>query len=232
MKKPLVSFVIPCFNKEAYIAECLSSIKQQTNEKWEAIIVDDCSTDDSKTIIEWFCKDDKRFKLIDLDKNVGRSEARNIGNAKASANIILVQDADDIAINTRVASTIKKFKSPKVDIVYGSFFVGNQLGQIFGKSVAIPFDIEKSKTDKLNYIAHSTMAYKKKVLDKVTYTSGKYSELGIDDWKFQLDAYKKGFKFDYTLDPLMVYRQVENSVSKTRDNQEVLKVKEEYLKCL
>ena len=93
----MLSFIIPCFNHGHYLSDCLNSIYSQSNPNWEAIIVNDGSTDDSLTIInEWLTKD-IRFSLINKP-NGGLSSARNAGILKAKGNLICFLDSDDLVL--------------------------------------------------------------------------------------------------------------------------------------
>ncbi|WP_455225091.1 glycosyltransferase family 2 protein, partial [Granulicatella sp.] len=74
----MISVIVPVYNVEEYLEECLDSIKYQTHKNIEVILVNDGSTDNSKEICEKYCRQDNRFKLINQE-NQGLSEARNVG---------------------------------------------------------------------------------------------------------------------------------------------------------
>lgn len=93
MEQIKVSIVIPIYNAEKYLYECLKSVKQQTYTNIEVLMINDGSTDNSENICKDFLKD-KRFKLINK-KNGGVSSARNIGIEKCNGDYILFVDADD-----------------------------------------------------------------------------------------------------------------------------------------
>lgn len=227
--RPKISFVIPCFNKAGYIAECLESLINQTLKEIEIIIVNDGSIDNSKEIIKFYIKKDKRIRFFDFKKNRGRSQARNYGNKKATADIICVLDADDLAVKERAEVIHKYFKKyPKTDVFYGSFYVSDMYGKILGGIKAIKFDLDRVKTTGVTYIGHSTMAYKKTAIMTVKYTGGEYSKLGLDDWKLQMDLYKAGYKFGFVEIPLMIYRQLSDSISAVRNATDVYKQKGKY----
>jgi glycosyltransferase involved in cell wall biosynthesis len=216
-----ISFVVPLYNKEAYIADCLESLLNQTETDIEIIVVDDKSTDDSKEIALFLAGKDKRIKLFELGENRGRSFARNYGNSKAKSKIIAVQDADDISLPERASYIVKAFKK-NIDVFYSSFFNMNQT-----RLRAMPLDVETIKRGLFTYIGHSTMAYKKSI--KAEYSEGKWSELGLDDWKLQIDLISNGKKFYPCDTPLVIYRQTQNSITNTRDEEEVKKTKLAYL---
>lgn len=91
---PLVSFVIPIYNSEVYLRQCLDSILAQTNGDFEAILVDDGSKDESGVICDEYAHKDKRFKVIHK-RNEGLSAARNDGILLARGEWLAFVDSDD-----------------------------------------------------------------------------------------------------------------------------------------
>lgn len=92
MKK--ISIIIPIYNAEKYLKECLDSVITQDYQNIEAILVNDGSTDNSRSICEEYEKKDKRIKFLE-QKNQGVSAARNFALKKATGDIIVFLDADD-----------------------------------------------------------------------------------------------------------------------------------------
>ena len=88
------TIIIPVYNVESYLRECLESILRQTFQNWEAICVNDGSTDGSIEILSEFATQDRRFKVIS-QPNGGLSAARNIGIDNASGEYLLFLDSDD-----------------------------------------------------------------------------------------------------------------------------------------
>src|SRR3712207_2308813 len=95
VKKPLVSIVIPIYNSEKYLDDCLHSIKEQTYTNIEVIMVDDGSMDSSASICQMYASRDPRFIYIG-QKNAGVSAARNTGLMRARGEYICFSDSDDI----------------------------------------------------------------------------------------------------------------------------------------
>ena len=95
---PLVSIIIPCFNRETLVSETLDSIISQSYENWECILVDDRSTDDTYKILKEYEKKDTRFKAIlrNENQNKGANSCRNIGVSKSKGNFIVFFDSDDL----------------------------------------------------------------------------------------------------------------------------------------
>ena len=91
----MISIIVPVYNVESYLKECLESIQKQTYTNFEVILVNDGSTDYSKDICEEYCRKDSRFHLIN-QKNQGQSIARNRGVAESTGEFIVFIDSDDI----------------------------------------------------------------------------------------------------------------------------------------
>ena len=93
--RPLLTIIIPVYNVELYVQHCIESIKAQTFRGFEAIIVDDGSTDASVMVVKKYIESDNRFRLI-IKKNGGVSSARNWGIKHAKNPFIAFLDADDL----------------------------------------------------------------------------------------------------------------------------------------
>jgi glycosyltransferase involved in cell wall biosynthesis/peptidoglycan/xylan/chitin deacetylase (PgdA/CDA1 family) len=118
---PSVSVIIPAFNAAATLSATLESILQQTLADWEAIIVDDGSTDFTASNAMVWCGRDPRFKLIG-QRNLGPSAARNQGARNANAPWLLFLDADDLISADHLASlTATVAESPETDLAYSGW---------------------------------------------------------------------------------------------------------------
>jgi len=92
---PLVSVVVPVFNRETLILRCLASIQRQTWQDWEAIIVDDGSLDGTGRVVEGLAREDSRITLIRLNTNRGAQAARNVGIRTSRGQWVAFLDSDD-----------------------------------------------------------------------------------------------------------------------------------------
>ncbi|TWU00029.1 putative glycosyltransferase EpsE [Botrimarina colliarenosi] len=102
---PAASFVLPVYNGERYLRETLASLRWQTFANWEAVCVNDGSTDGSLAILRDFAAADPRFRIID-QPNAGIVAALNRGLAEARAEWIARIDADDVALPHRLATQL------------------------------------------------------------------------------------------------------------------------------
>ncbi|MBM6614271.1 glycosyltransferase [Desemzia sp. RIT804] len=112
---PLVSVIVPVYNVEAYIEECLDSIIDQTYEKLEIIVIDDGSTDNSQQKIQPYLTDN-RVQLIEQE-NRGLSGARNTGLKAATGEYILFVDSDDYIEVFTIKEVVEKLEKNQVDLI-------------------------------------------------------------------------------------------------------------------
>ena len=92
---PFFSIVIPCYNSEEYLSECLESIIAQDFDQWEAIVINDASTDGSLAVASRFSAQDGRIRVLDKTMNEGLHLARKSGTALSRGEYILFLDSDD-----------------------------------------------------------------------------------------------------------------------------------------
>lgn len=92
----LISIIIPNYNKAKYILKTINSLKSQTFQNWECIIIDDFSNDESMDVINKSTFDDNRFVVFKNDKNMGACYSRNQGLNKVKGNFVMFLDSDDI----------------------------------------------------------------------------------------------------------------------------------------
>jgi len=91
----MISIVIPIYNTEQYLPHCLDSLLAQTFADWEAILVDDASTDGSLSIAQEYCRKDPRFRLLRQERNKGQSAARNRAMEVVKGEHLAFLDSDD-----------------------------------------------------------------------------------------------------------------------------------------
>lgn len=115
-----LSIIVPAYNVEKYIAECLDSILKIQNIKYEIIVVDDGSKDNTKTIVEEYIKRYNNISLVS-QVNSGAASARNNGIRKARGEYISFIDSDDYIISEKFEEFFKKVKNKKLDIGFGNY---------------------------------------------------------------------------------------------------------------
>lgn len=104
----LVSVIIPTFNRQSTLDRAISSVLNQTYNNLECLIVDDCSTDATKELVESF--DDKRVKYFRNDKNLGVSYSRNLGFKYSRGDYIALLDSDDEWLKNKLEKQLPLLK--------------------------------------------------------------------------------------------------------------------------
>ena len=118
MDAPKVSVIIPLYNAEKYIAECLESVLAQTLKNFEVVVVDDCSTDGGVKIVRRYEKIfGGRLKLAHMKKNSGAGASRNKGLKLSRGEYIFFVDADDLIIPTALEELYTSAKNFSADVV-------------------------------------------------------------------------------------------------------------------
>lgn len=162
---PLISVLLPTYNCELYIKEAVDSILNQTYSNFEFLIIDDCSTDNTISILKEY--QDSRIKLILKPKNTGYTNSLNYGISIANGKYIARMDGDDISLPTRFEKQVK-FLENNPDVV----LCGTQY-KIIGKNkiVTVPENHEDIKYELLQNSAfgHPTVMMRKSALDQLPF---------------------------------------------------------------
>lgn len=130
-----VSIIIPAYNVESYIAETLLSIKNQNFSDYEIVVINDGSTDKTKTIVEKWQIEDKRIKLIN-QQNKGLSYARKVGLENANGEYIYFCDGDDLLAEGALTFMYNNAKKFSLDVLMINARYKNELNNSFGKKNA------------------------------------------------------------------------------------------------
>lgn len=121
-EKPLITVIIPVYNVEKYLRDCLDSVISQTYSNLEIICVNDASTDNSGKILSEYAKKDNRIKVINNDSNLKAGLTRNVGIENASGEYVHFLDADDFIDKNayqKLAEIINQY--PKIDFINFSY---------------------------------------------------------------------------------------------------------------
>jgi len=184
-QKNLVSYIIPCFNCEHYILDCLQSVFSQVDVDVEAVVIDDGSSDRSVNRVQQFMNSNRSAKVSLVfhpgNKNLGVSASRNLGIQRAQGEFIGFLDADDMLLDTQ--KTFKQLSifmdSPNIVLVHSGVKI---IGEIpsealaherhFGQRSALgPYRLSKvSQSLNINCIANSTVIVKRQALASFSYT--------------------------------------------------------------
>ncbi|WP_430907161.1 glycosyltransferase family 2 protein [Maribacter sp. 2-571] len=213
----LVSIVTPVYNSERYIEETISSVRAQTYEHWEHILVDDCSTDSSESLIKALQKQDDRIKYFRLEKNGGAAISRNKGISMAKGDYLTFLDADDIWFPEFITKSISALKKNNVTFVFSSYKRFDENLTPLLKDFIVPEKVRYDDILKSNSISCLTAFLDIKIMGK------KYMPLirKRQDMGLWISYLKE---IDYALgiqEPLAIYRIRKDSLS--RDKKKLLK---------
>ena len=196
----MISVIVPVYNVERYLEECLNSIQQQSYTDIEVILVNDGSTDHSKTICERYCEEDSRFYLLN-QTNQGQSSARNVGVAASKGEFIAFVDSDDI-IQKNYLEKLMQYMTEEVDIVESNFTVSKKDFLVENsKETTILFEGNSNEAVKIfpNHVLSVnpvTKLYRREIVESLPYPEGLIFEdiyCGIGMLKY----IRKIIKIDY-----------------------------------
>jgi glycosyltransferase involved in cell wall biosynthesis len=121
-----LSVIIPCYNEEKTLRIIIERVLKFNEIEKEIIIIDDCSTDNSKSIIQELSNLNPEIRGVYLEKNSGKGAALKKGFQEVGGDIVLIQDADLEYDPKDYSALIKPFKYTDADVVYGSRFMGGE----------------------------------------------------------------------------------------------------------
>ena len=197
----LISLIVPVYNVENYLEECLESIINQKYSNIEVILVNDGSTDGSKEICERYCEQDPRFHLINQE-NQGQSVARNNGVAASTGELITFVDSDDV-VSAKYLENLYAYMTEEIDLIECEYratrSVFDTLKELENSQIVFEGNSEEAVIKSCNYgLSYSPICklYRRKLLEDFPFTTGiiyedVYHGVGI------LKFIRKMVKIDY-----------------------------------
>lgn len=209
MKEQLVSIIIPMFNAQQYIEDAIESIQNQTYTQWEVIIVDDASTDDSVEVVKRI--EDKRIRLIQLEKNTGAAYSRNIGINHANGRYIAFLDADDLWKEDKLEKQVMFTYHNGYAFTFTGYEFADETGKPLNRVVHVPSSIQYKQALKNTTISTITVMFDLQQLHKeeIMMPLNSTREDTATWWKV-LRSGITAYGFD---EPLSYYRRHMNSSS-------------------
>lgn len=220
----MISVIMPVYNGEKYLKECIDSVLTQSFTDFEFIIVDDGSTDNTESIIKSY-KDDRIVYIKTEHKGI--SEALNLGIRRSIGLYLVRIDSDDMMYPNRLSYQYNYMSShPNIDILGCGFEWGN------GKEKKEYFkpldrDVTRDILDLGNCIAHPTVIMRKSSLMKLPFIYEKLYD-GAEDLKLWYTAITHGLKVHTTPQIVTYYRQHENQCTVTNSNNGSLSARRVY----
>lgn len=214
----LVSVVIPCYNVEQYIEECLDHLYDQTYKEIEIIVVDDASTDRTVEMIQMWRqrKDIPRFTLLQLPRNVGFSGALTSGFFLAQGEYIAIHDSDDYSHKDRLHKQVDYLQTHlNIDLV-GTNYMAFEDDDIHQQKVSnwlcYGDDIKLEYVKGGHCVSHPTALFRASVFDQIGGLTRKIN--GAEDYEYIVKFIQNGYSVDNLPDVLYFYRSHSKQRSK------------------
>lgn len=228
-RDPLVSVIIPNFNYGAYLAQALSSLISQTFENWEAIVVDNFSTDDSSEVVKNFS--DPRIYFETFSNNGSIAASRNHGVQKSRGEYIAFLDSDDYWYSTKLAESLDALRQG-ADVTHHHLDIVGKVSK-FGSRYVRGKNLYRDPLGKLltkgNGLATSSVVVSKPILYAVGLMDEDPNLMGVEDYDAWLKIASRGGVFKLLDKRLGAYRIHGASISRQRMAHKVRAVVERNL---
>lgn len=207
---PLVSIVIPFFHTYTqYLSECLDSVRHQTYDRWQAILVDDASPGNPvAAIIARY--QDARFTLLRHETNRGQAAARNTGMHAASGELLMALDCDDVLAPRHLERLVGALSlAPECGVAYSDL-------QLFsGASAVVSYPVQDTQALlREQWIPHPGTVVRRHLWEEAHgYCEDPVFRAGNEDWDYWLSVAEVGLRAVRVPEPLYWYRQHDGSIT-------------------
>lgn len=211
-EKKLITIITPCFNSGETIRKTISSVLSQSYSELQYIIVDDCSTDNSRNIVDEFLED-KRIIFIKNEKNLGVAASRNKGLGAANGDYVCFLDSDDWWSKDKIDCQLKFMESNNIGLSYMDYvrvdINGAEVRRVLPKNKASFNDILAG-----NYIGNLTAMVRREWINNF-----RFEKIGHEDYVFWLNILsidKRIARKVKTSEVMCYYRVANNSLSSNK----------------
>ncbi|MEK4065689.1 glycosyltransferase family 2 protein [Peribacillus sp. FSL R5-0717] len=211
-KNNLVSIITPTYNSERFIRETIESVRNQSYQDWEMIIVDDCSNDNTCNIIKTFYKEDTRIKLVMLKKNSGAAVARNTAISKAKGRFIAFLDGDDLWDPLKLEKQLDFMVKNNCAFSFTKYRIITESGEKTQRVINIPQEINYKGLLKNTIIGCLTVIIDVSKIGKPQMPNIRAGQ----DTATWLEILRSGIIAKGFQEELAFYRKVENSISSNK----------------
>jgi len=208
----LISIITPTYNCGQFIDETIKSVINQTYQNWEMIIVDDCSTDNTKEVVGRYLAKDSRIKYYILENNAGAAIARTKAMELAEGQYIAFLDSDDLWFKEKLGRQLSFMIENKYNFTCTAYEHINEQGTLLNKTVNAKIKTDYNGVLLSCPVGNSSVMYNAKVLGKFVVPNIRKR----NDDALWLQILKKE-KYIYGMnDVLMRYRVRSNSISSNK----------------
>jgi glycosyltransferase involved in cell wall biosynthesis len=209
---PLISVIIPMYNRERSIVRCVNSVLSQSYTNLEILVVDDASTDNSVSIVN--SVKDKRLRVLTSDIKIFAQGARNLGVKNAKGNWIVFLDSDDELTQDSILNRYRVLKKyPDADFIYGDIV---NIECFKNLNTATQQEFQKYIFRELSLCAFSEIMVKKSCIEKIGYLDEKYK--AWQDDSFVVSSIKKGFILKHSGGNVSKHHSDDNQITSNYKN--------------
>jgi len=206
-----VSIITPAYNAARFVADAIKSVRRQTHERWEMLVVDDCSRDATRDIVRALSREDSRVKLIEQAANGGPARARQAGLDAATGRYIAFLDSDDLWLPQKLERQLEFMDEREAAISFTEFRRISVDGRDVGKLIRIPERLDYHQLLRNTAIATSTVIVDRRRTGPFSMTVTYY-----DDFVLWLSILRRGFTAHGLQEDLMRYRVASGSWSRNK----------------
>jgi glycosyltransferase involved in cell wall biosynthesis len=217
--KPKISIIVPVYNVERFLRECLDSVLNQTFTDFEVICVNDASPDHCSEILREYADKDKRIRVINHEKNAGVSVARNTGLDAAEGEYISFCDSDDCMHPDMLKIMYKEIRRNNCDLAVCQWCPLNEFDKpVFKKNDSYTVNFPKDSLARNFKNPHAFFTLWNKMYKKSAIASVRFDPqmFGPDDVFFNMCAFRFVKKCIITDAKLYAYRENSNSITNSK----------------
>lgn len=214
-KEPLVSVVTPAYNSARFILETIESVQAQTHPRWEMIVVDDCSQDNTCELVESKAEKDDRILLVRLAQNRGTAVARDMAMEKARGRYIAFLDSDDLWTMNKLEEQLDFMKEKDAAFSFTSYRMIDETGKALGSPVLVPNLIDYKGLLNNTIIGCLTVMLDRSKTGPLS-MSNSHVQRGQEDYVLWFRLLKSGHVAHGMRKELASYRLVQDSLSRDK----------------
>ena len=225
MMDELISVIVPIYNTEKYLVECVESLRKQTYSNIEIILVDDGSTDASIEICDGFAEKDSRVRVFHK-KNEGVAVARNFGIQQSNGQYVVIVDSDDVAVDKMIEVLYTQIKENDADIAVGNYYIYDESDgnfyyyitdddycvEVLSSQELIDRQAGAWKWNSTAFMLTTFKLYNKVLFDDVSFTHGRR----FDDEASTHRLFLRSKKTVFVNDNVYLYRRRSGSIMRSK----------------